>query len=73
LSIFSTCIELQAGTEAGDWLQRSILLLECHSLQKMRVVLWTGELDHPQMLLVARIEEGSMMEPLNFHRCDPML
>lgn len=31
-------------------------------------MLWSGQLDEPEMLLVARTEDGEMMEPLAFHR-----
>lgn len=54
--------------DAGEWLQQPILLLESHSLQELRMVLWSGQLDHADMLLVARTEDGDMIEPLSFHR-----
>jgi hypothetical protein len=42
--------------------------MECQSLQTMRFILWSGQLDQPDMMLISSNEEGQKIEPLPFSR-----
>ncbi|CAB3365460.1 Hypothetical predicted protein [Cloeon dipterum] len=58
----------QAGMEdESGWVRKPILTMECQSLQTMRFILWSGQLDKPDMMLIASNEDGQKMQPLPFH------
>jgi len=59
----------QSGKEDdGEWVRKPILSMKCQSLKTMRFILWSGQLDQPDMMLIASNDEGEKMEPLAFSR-----